>query len=236
MYLSSASAPVAPGRVGFVGSRSLPSRAAPGGLVVSVVGSVLAAGRDVGVGCASGADSAAISAVLARGSAVAAARLSVFCAFGPAPRFVGSWRFSGLPAVRAAVRAGAFVVPWAGAASADAAWGGSHRLVARLARRSRALVAWAAAGGSGSGVVAFVAAPPPRPVRVGRSWSACGSGSWSSVALAAGFGLPVVVFPVGCSGGVLPAWPGGSWRRAAASGVWARGWRWVPAQGRLPGL
>ena len=92
-----------------------------------------------------------------------------------------------------------------------------------FAARSVALVRAVAAGGPGSGLVVFPAAPcPPGLVPSARS-SACfcglGSGSWASAAFAAGLGLPVVVFPCGFS--ALPPW--GAWR-PAGSGVWARGW------------
>jgi hypothetical protein len=108
-------------------------------------------------------------------------------------------------------------------------------LVARLARRSQHLVRSVASGHApGTGLVAFVAAPPPRPVRAGTSWSPCGSGTWSTVAMAAGHGLPVLVFPVGLSPAALPPLGQGRWQPAAAAGLWARAWRWQPAQLGLP--
>ncbi|MDG4550737.1 MAG: hypothetical protein P9F19_15965 [Candidatus Contendobacter sp.] len=94
-----------------------------------------------------------------------------------------------------------------------------------FARRSVALVRAVAAGGPGSGLVVFPASPCPSGLLPSSSSSACfcglGSGSWASAAFAAGLGVPVVVFPCGFS--ALPPW--GAWRPAAASGVWARGWR-----------
>lgn len=98
---------------------------------------------------------------------------------------------------------------------------------AAFARRSVALVRAVSAGGPGSGLVVFPAAPcPPGLVASARS-SACfcglGSGSWASAAFAAGLGLPVVVFPCGFS--ALPPW--GVWVPAASAGVWAGGWRLV---------
>lgn len=219
--------------VAFTGSRLLPSYAAPGGLVSQLVATVIRSGRSIATGCATGADSAVISAVLAQG---ATASLRIHCAFSaeqpshPAlPAFHGSWRFSGIPAVRAASRAGALVFWRAGAPSADATWGATNTLVARLSRRSVHMVSSLAWGRQqGSGLIAFVTTPPPRPVRVGTSWAPCGSGTWSTVALAAGLGIPVVVFPIRAGVGVLPAWPGGSWH-PAGTGVWARGFRWVIA-------
>lgn len=100
---------------------------------------------------------------------------------------------------------------------------------AALAQRSVAMVSAVAASGPGAGLVAFPAAPCPAGLAPSRSWRSCGSGTWSSAALAAGLGVAVVVFPVGWPW-APPAWPGGSWAPAAAAGVWAQGWRWVPAQ------
>ena len=83
--------------------------------------------------------------------------------------------------------------------------------------------------GHGAGLVAFVTAPPSRSVRAGPSWSSCGSGTWSTIALAVGHGLPVIVFPVGLTPSVFPAFGAGRWQAAATTGVWARGWRWFSA-------
>jgi len=100
------------------------------------------------------------------------------------------------------------------------------------AARSAALVRAVAASGSGAGLVGFPAAPCPAGVAPARAWRVGSppSGTWSSLALAAGLGVPVVVFPLG--GARLPAWPGGSWVRADAA-VWASGWRWSPAARQL---
>lgn len=95
-----------------------------------------------------------------------------------------------------------------------------------FAARSVALVRAVAAGGPGSGLVVFPAAPCPAGLLPSASASACfcglGSGSWASAAFAAGLGLPLVVFPCGFSG--LPPW--GVWVPAGA-GVWASGFRLV---------
>lgn len=64
--------------VGFCGLRSFPASASP--LAARVVGSVLASGRDIAVGCSVGADALVVSSVLAAGEVP---RLSVLCAFGP---------------------------------------------------------------------------------------------------------------------------------------------------------
>lgn len=104
------------------------------------------------------------------------------------------------------------------------------------------MLAAAVAGGPGSGLVAFPGAPCPAvcrpvagPLAVGRV-SGGGSGTWLTVALAVGAGLPVVLFlPAGVA---APAWPGGSWLPAASSGVWAAAVRWSPSllAGVLPGF
>jgi hypothetical protein len=97
------------------------------------------------------------------------------------------------------------------------------------AARSAALVQHvAAAGGSFAG---FVCAACPPEVAPARSWSsgATVSGSWSSLALAAGLGCPVFVFWCASGQPRLPGWPGGSWA-FAASGLFAGAWAWQSAQ------
>ena len=128
-------------------------------------------------------------------------------------------------AVGCAAGADAFVRSAAPSASVFSASAfGSGR--SAFARRSIALVRSVAAGGPGSGLVVFPAAPCPSGLLHSASASRCfcglGSGSWASAAFAAGLGLPVVVFPCGFSG--LPLW-WGAWKPAARAGVWARGWR-----------
>lgn len=140
-----------------------------------------------------------VASVLASGRSVA-----VGCA-GGADDFVRA----------AAPNARVFTVP--GSGWRPAAW---------FAARSIALVQAAANGGSGSGFVAFPAAPCPAGLFPSPSAAACfcglGSGSWASAAFAAGLSLPVVVFPCGFS--ALPPW--GNWV-SAGSGVWASGFRLV---------
>lgn len=103
-----------------------------------------------------------------------------------------------------------------------------------FARRSAALVQVVAGSGPGAGFVGFVAGPCPVGLVPSPSSSACfqgfGSGSWASLALAAGLGLPVIVF--WCSSAAVslaPSW--GSWLPAAQSGPFASGWRFVPNSG-----
>lgn len=74
---------------------------------------------------------------------------------------------------------------------------------ASFALRSSALVQWVA--GSGGLLVAFPLGAAPAPLVPTVSFAGFGSGTWGSVALALGLGVPVlVVLPV-CSGGVFPA-------------------------------
>jgi len=198
--------------VGFAGSRGLPSSAAAGGLVSRLVASVLAAGCSVAVGCCSGADAAVLSAVLAS-PRFSPSSLSVFSAFGPGGR--GSWRFSAVSLVLRAARLGVAVSWWAGGVS-------SRSLVSRLRGRSRALVASLAAS-PGSRFVVLVSGGP-----------GASRGSWAAARAALRSGVPVVVFPVGCSlpsPSFLARWsgfPGLSVAPAAASGVWSRGWLLSP--------
>ncbi len=223
-------APLPSPLVGFVGSRSLPASAAP--LVSALVGSVLASGRRVVVGCASGSDALVVSSVLAAGGGRS---LSLFCAFGPSG--LGALSVSAPPAALVPVVAAGARVLWFAGGGLVAGVLPPPR--ARLAGRSLSLVrAVAAAPRAGSGVVALVSAPPPRPlpfVSPG-AWPSCGSGSWGSAGAAALLGLPVFVFPVGWPGFVpsaLPVLPGapGSWVPASSSpsSPWFGGWRWLAA-------
>ena len=220
--------------VGFCGSRSLPVSSSA--LVSRVVGAVLASRRPLVVGCCVGADASVVRAVLAAG---VAPRLSVFCAFGPvsppcgtAPRVEAPGASSSVSwpsGVGAALRAGASVRWWSGG-------GLAVPLTGRLANRSATLVSAAASSGPGSGLVGFVSSacpptlvPSPSP---SVAFSGHSSGSWGSLALAAGLGLPVVVFPVSPSGygrgSELPRfWPG-SWAPVERSSSWVGGSRFVP--------
>jgi hypothetical protein len=174
--------------VAFGGSRSLPPAA--GGLVSSVVGACLRAGRSVSVGCAAGADALVLSAALAFPGG--AARLSVFAVGSPSG--AGFWSGSAFPAVRSAAAAGARVVWLAGGAL-------SLPLRARLALRSRAGLVGASA------FVLFLASP-----------SSPGSLSVAAAAVAAG--LPVFAFAVGFVGAPLaPRGCPGSWVPASLAGL-----------------
>lgn len=212
--------------VALCGSRALPGAAVP--QVGRAVSALLSAGSLLSVGCSAGADAAALSAAVAAGAAV---RLQVWAAFGPvspswrAGRYSapGAWRGSAVAAVAAARLAGAPVRWWSGG-------GADVPLSSRLVRRSLACVQSAAAGGPGSGLVAFVAALPPRGFGPG-PWPSCGSGSWASAAAAALLGLPVVVVPVGPLAGVsrssLPALPGGGFWLPVLAGPLSGGFRWA---------
>ena len=118
------------GVVAVAGSRSLPAESSP--LVAAVCRSLVASGRSLAVGCATGADAAALASV-----PVAAVRC--FAAFGPGPGFAGSWRGSAAPAIGRFAAAGGRVVWLAGGPV-------SLPLRLRLAARTRAVVAEASAG------------------------------------------------------------------------------------------
>ena len=84
------------------------------------------------------------------------------------------------------------------------------------------LVQAVAAEGAGAAFAGFVVGACPASVRPASRWASGGSGSWSSLALAAGLGLPVFVFWCGSGPPALPAaW--GAWSLVAAgpfSGAW----------------
>lgn len=187
------------------GSRGL----SPAGLgVVSAVSAALAPSVSlVSVGCASGADAGFLAGFSGAG---------VPCVVSAVGGASGAGFFGGLvsPSVRSFVRSGSGAVVW---------WAGgrSGSLVARLSARSSASVAVAAAWpslGLPSVAVGVVAGLAP-------------SGSLRSLRLAAGSGLPVVLWVasplfagVGASAlARLPRWVGGSWVLGSSvfGGVWA---------------
>lgn len=206
--------PFPAGVVAVAGSRRLPPEASA--LVAQVARELVAGGCSLVVGCCVGADEAVLASV---GRAVPGV-LRVLAAFGPisppwrAARYSApgaSRDLSAVAAVADALLAGADVRWWAGG-------GPSVPLVARLARRTRAVVAEASAG-----LVVFTASPV-----------VAGSGSWLAAAAAVGRGLPVVVFPVGFSAAQFPPIGIGRWVPAGGAGVWDSAWRWVPGQLALP--
>lgn len=98
---------------------------------------------------------------------------------------------------------------------------------AALARRSADMVR-AVAASERPGLVAWVDKPCPTGLKPGKNWHAGhGNGTWATVAMAIGNGLPVLLFS--CAPGVcpLPDWQGGDWQ-GGLDGCWARAWRWVP--------
>jgi hypothetical protein len=185
------------GVVAVAGSRSLPDA---GAAVVAEAARVLAgSGCSLAVGCCRGADAAAFSAV-------PVSRARVLCAFGPAGE--GAGPASAVLSVLAFAVAGGAVAWWAGG-------GPSVPLVARLARRTRAVVSSAS-----SGLLLFPSSPESR-------------GSWLAADLAVARGLPVVAVPLGFSASLLPSLGVGRWVRANASGVFGNAWRWVASQRAL---
>jgi len=116
---------------------------------------------------------------------------------------------------------------------ASGAWGSGR---GAFAARSSALVRAVAASGSGAFFVGLVLSGCPAGLLPSPSSSRCfrglGSGSWASLALAAGLGLPVVVFAA--LGVSLPAW--GSWVPASSvpwlpgpASAWAGAFALLPA-------
>lgn len=176
------------------GSRSLPFASWPA--VAAALRPALRAFVPLNVGCAVGADAAAINAALSAG---AARRLSVFCVGDPASG-AGFWSGSAVASVGAAAAAGARVVPWAGG---PASW----PLSARLSTRTHAAVTCSSA------CLFFFSSPRSR-------------GSLAAAAFSARHGRPVFVCCVGFSPSLLPplavGGSGGSW--APLGGSWAL-WR-----------
>lgn len=188
------------GCVGLVGSRGL---GPCGGLVSAVVRSCASAGFSFASGCASGADSLCVSAVLSAG-------------LSPLVFAVGSSSGSGFWRSSSPLASSGFPgcsVRWLAGGSL------SVPLVPRLRARSLALVSFLSSC-SRSALVGFVWGGPVRS-----------PGSWLSLRAAVSAGVPVVVFPVGCSVRRFARFGRGRWV-VAGSGVWSRGFVWVPAPDR----
>lgn len=205
--VSQGCSPVArpPGVVAVAGSRSLPPKASA--LVVAVCRSLVASGRSLVVGCCVGADAAVLGCSAAPfGRGVPVARISCLCAFGPGGS--GAGPASAVSAVEAFAAAGGSVAWWAGGAA-------SVPLPARLAARTRAVVARASAG-----CVVFFGSPSSR-------------GSLLAASSAVSRDLPVFAFPVGFPGSALSSLDAGLWVPVGGRGVWASAWVWVSAQAHV---
>ncbi|BBL77541.1 hypothetical protein [Methylomagnum ishizawai] len=178
---------MAGGVVAVAGSRALP----PAGLalVQRVARALVASGRSLAVGCASGADAAVLGAV-------PASAVSVFAAFGPGG--VGSCPVSAVSAVAAVAAAGGSVVWWAGGPA-------SVPLAARLAARSAAVV-----GAASSGCVVFFGSPCSRGSLLAASLAA--GRSLPVVAFPVGF--PGSALPSLGAGSWVPCSRGGVWASA----------------------
>lgn len=189
-----------PGVVAVAGSRRLPPGAA--GLVARAAVALCGSGFGLSVGCCRGADALALSAVAGLWSG----RVACLAAFAPCG--AGASPFSAVAAVRRAASLGV-AVSWLAGGSL------SLPLAARLARRTRAVVAQASAG-----CVLFLASPASR-------------GSRLAAGCAVARGLPVLAFPLAFPGGALPSLGAGSWRPSGLPGLWAAAWCWVPDQAGL---
>lgn len=179
--------------VALGGSRVLPQGGA--GLVGRVALGLVSSGRRLVVGCCSGADAAALSAV-------PSPAVDVLAAFGPGGIGAGPWSAVGL-VLRHAERGGA-VSWWAGG-------GPSVPLFARLAARSRAVIAQA------SGLVVFLASPASR-------------GSLLAARSAVVRGLPVVAVPLGFPASDLPPLGSGRWV-SVGGGLLSGASLWLPSPG-----
>ncbi len=199
--------------IGFAGSRSLPSVGQKDGLISRVVGSAVRVGRSIAVGCCVGADAAVLQSRLEMPihADTSGIKLNIFAAFGPGGE--GSCSLSAVRpicdlAVPLARSPGhgcyrpVTVNWWAGG-------GASVPLSARLAARSSALVS-AVANTSRPALVAFVG--PGKSI-----------GTWRTVRAAFAAGVPVYVFPVGCSVLSFPSVHPDArfWLGVGGGGVWS---------------
>jgi len=87
---------------------------------------------------------------------------------------------------------------------------------ARFAMRSAAMVRAVQLSASPVGLIGFTGSPCPPACKPGGSFAGHGSGTWGTLALAAGLGLPVVVFWCSPHPPALPAW--GTWPAVVIAG------------------
>jgi hypothetical protein len=153
-----------------------------------------------GVSFAVGCCSGADAALLAT---VSPPRVRCFAAFGACG--MGSGEFSAVAAVSAFAGSGGSVQWWAGGSV-------FVPLRVRLARRTRAVVAAANVG-----LLVFLGSPNSH-------------GSLLACQCAVARDLPVVAFPVGFCGALLPSLGAGSWVAVGGAGVWSSAFLWVQAQ------
>jgi hypothetical protein len=196
--------PFSPGVVAVAGSRRLPLEASA--LVSAVARELVAGGCSIVCGCCAGADAAVLAALAGAGGCAAGAPLRVLCTWGPGG--AGAGLASAVGAVLTAAGAGVPVIWWSGG-------GPDVPLRARLAARTRAVVAEASAG-----CVVFPASP-----------SLAGSGSWLAAQCAVARSLPVVAFPLSFPAAALPELGAGAWVPVGGSRGWAEAWRWSLAPG-----
>lgn len=99
-------------------------------------------------------------------------------------------------------------------------------------RRSQALVTAVVGSGAGAWLAAFVSSPCPAGIAVANTWRSgvVPSGSWSTLALAVGHGVPVFVVWCGSGKPQLPSWAG-CWHPVTVAGVC--GWRFQSHAPRL---
>jgi predicted Rossmann fold nucleotide-binding protein DprA/Smf involved in DNA uptake len=175
--------------VAVAGSRSLPAGGSQ--LVASAARQLVAAGLRLVVGCAAGADAAAVAAV-----PPASAR--VLAAFGPSGAGAAG-QASAVAVVQAFTAAGGVVSWWAGG-------GPGVPLSARLSARTRSVVAQASAG-----LVVFFASPASR----GSALAACSAVGRGLPVIAFPLGFPASQLPSLGAGCWVPAGGAGVW-----SGSW----------------
>lgn len=192
-----------PGVLALAGSRSVPEGSAS--LVNTALAGLRRPGLRFSVGCCSGFDELALSALPPE-------LVICFAAFGPASpswsvqRYTapGAWSGSAVAAVARARLTGVPVRWWSGG-------GATVPLASRLAGRTAALVQSAT-----SGLLVFPSSPSS-------------PGSFLAARLAAARGLPVVAVPLGFPGSALPPVGPGHWSPLGPSA-----WLWLSDQVGLP--
>ena len=201
--------------VGFCGSTDLSSRWRR--LVGAVVASVIEAGRGIAVGTGRGAEAMALRACFTDNWSLRAPYIRVFAECGPGGE--GAWKNSAVQLVQEVAQyPTAMGVAGNGRRIIVSWWAGGDPEVPlglRLQGTVKAMVTAVDMTGNGKGLAAFVTGGAEKSPM-----------AWFAIREAHERGLPIVIFPCGCTLHSFPALGEGHWA-TAGSGVWERGWRWV---------
>lgn len=218
--------------VGFTGPRNLTSKDCP--FLTAIIEAVLRRGDSIVTGCASGLDQMVVTTT----AAIDAKRLRIYTASKKvASGTEKELATQGKQHIAQARQQGGRVIFGGVITTSDKDYDqGSGTAIrtqrpkisyaAHLAKRSQRMVLEA------NVVIGIVNTPCPPNLHNLVTWqSGHGSGTWQTLAYAAGLGKKVVVFAArGLTSDFLPSWKGGEWRTGEGGGEWKRAFIWEPVK------